>query len=84
MVRQKLSKTMRAAVDVNPDCPTLLDTATGVRRGDSCQNPTMKITRVLGQPDPSKVREFPDDVRDGKFCLLVPGCGCVMRLRHTC
>lgn len=32
MLRQKLSKTMRAAVDVNPDCPTLLDAATGVRR----------------------------------------------------
>jgi NADPH:quinone reductase-like Zn-dependent oxidoreductase len=30
------------------------------------QNPTVKIKRVFAQPDPSKVREFADDVRDGK------------------
>jgi NADPH:quinone reductase-like Zn-dependent oxidoreductase len=35
------------------------------------QNPTVKITRVLVQPDPSKVREFADDVRDGKFVLPI-------------
>jgi NADPH:quinone reductase-like Zn-dependent oxidoreductase len=35
------------------------------------QNPTVKITRVLTQPDPSKVREFADDVRDGKFVLPI-------------
>jgi NADPH:quinone reductase-like Zn-dependent oxidoreductase len=34
-------------------------------------NPTVKITRVLAQPDPSKVREFADDVRDGKFVLPI-------------
>jgi hypothetical protein len=35
------------------------------------QNPTVKIKRVLTQPDPSKVREFADDVRDGKFVLPI-------------
>ena len=34
-------------------------------------NPTVKITRVFAQPDPSKVREFADDVRDGKFVLPI-------------
>ena len=37
----------------------------------AAQNPTVKITRVLAQPDPSKVREFADDVRDGKFVLPI-------------
>jgi NADPH:quinone reductase-like Zn-dependent oxidoreductase len=35
------------------------------------RNPTVKIKRVLAQPDPSKVREFADDVRDGKFVLPI-------------
>jgi NADPH:quinone reductase-like Zn-dependent oxidoreductase len=35
------------------------------------QNPSVKITRVLVHPDPSKVREFADDVRDGKFVLPI-------------
>jgi len=34
-------------------------------------NPTVKISRVYAQPDPSKVREFADDVRDGKFVLPI-------------
>ena len=34
-------------------------------------NPSMKIKRVLAQPDPSKVREFADDVRDSKFVLPI-------------
>jgi len=34
-------------------------------------NPTVKITRVYAQPDPSKLREFADDVRDGKFVLPI-------------
>ena len=34
-------------------------------------NPAVKITRVFAQPDPSKVREFADDVRDGKFVLPI-------------
>jgi len=39
--------------------------------GAAAQNPTVKIARVLTQPDPSKVREFADDVRDGKFILPI-------------
>jgi NADPH:quinone reductase-like Zn-dependent oxidoreductase len=39
--------------------------------GAAAQNPTVKITRVRAQPDPSKVREFADDVRDGKFVLPI-------------
>jgi hypothetical protein len=35
------------------------------------KNPAVKITRVSTQPDPSKVREFVDDVRDGKFVLPI-------------
>jgi NADPH:quinone reductase-like Zn-dependent oxidoreductase len=35
------------------------------------QNPSVKITRVLAHPDPPKVREFADDVRDGKFTLPI-------------
>jgi NADPH:quinone reductase-like Zn-dependent oxidoreductase len=37
----------------------------------AAQNPTVRIKRVLVQPDPSKVREFADDVRDGKFVLPI-------------
>jgi NADPH:quinone reductase-like Zn-dependent oxidoreductase len=37
----------------------------------AAQNPKVKITRVRAQPDPSKVREFADDVRDGKFVLPI-------------
>jgi NADPH:quinone reductase-like Zn-dependent oxidoreductase len=46
----------------------------------AAQNPTVKITRVLTQPDPSKVREFTDDVRDGKFILPI---GRRMPLRYA-
>ena len=34
-------------------------------------NPKIKIARVRAQADPSKVREFADDVRDGKFILPI-------------
>ena len=37
----------------------------------AARNPTVKITRVGTHPDPSKVREFADDVRDGKFVLPI-------------
>ena len=37
----------------------------------AAQNPAVKITRVFAQPDASKVREFADDVRDGKFVLPI-------------
>ena len=34
-------------------------------------NPAVRVTRVFAQPDASKVREFADDVRDGKFVLPI-------------
>ena len=37
----------------------------------AAKNPTVKITRVDARPDPSKVLEFADDVRDGKFVLPI-------------
>jgi hypothetical protein len=35
------------------------------------RNPAVKITRVIAHADPSKVREFADDVRDSKFVLPI-------------
>jgi NADPH:quinone reductase-like Zn-dependent oxidoreductase len=37
----------------------------------STLNPTVTVTRVVARPDASKVREFADDVRDGKFVLPI-------------
>ena len=37
----------------------------------AARNPTVKIMRVSARPDASKVREFADDVRDGKFVLPI-------------
>jgi NADPH:quinone reductase-like Zn-dependent oxidoreductase len=37
----------------------------------AAQNATVKIARVRTQPDPSELREFADDVRDGKFVLPI-------------
>jgi NADPH:quinone reductase-like Zn-dependent oxidoreductase len=37
----------------------------------SATNPTVEVTRVFAQPDPSKLREFADDIRDGKFVLPI-------------
>jgi NADPH:quinone reductase-like Zn-dependent oxidoreductase len=37
----------------------------------AAKNPTVKITRMGARPDASKVREFADDVRDGKFILPI-------------
>jgi NADPH:quinone reductase-like Zn-dependent oxidoreductase len=34
-------------------------------------NPTVKTARVFARPDASKVREFADDMRDGKFVLPI-------------
>ncbi len=34
-------------------------------------HPAVTIARVFAKPDPSKVREFADDVRDGKFVLPI-------------
>jgi NADPH:quinone reductase-like Zn-dependent oxidoreductase len=42
-----------------------------LRESAAVQNPTVQIKRVSTQPDPSKVREFADDVRDGKFVLPI-------------
>ncbi|MFZ0319610.1 MAG: NADP-dependent oxidoreductase [Candidatus Sulfotelmatobacter sp.] len=42
-----------------------------LQEGAAARNPSVKITRVLAHPDPSKVREFADDVRDGKFVLPI-------------
>ena len=39
--------------------------------GLSKLNPSVSITRVFARPDASKVREFADDVRDGKFLLPI-------------
>jgi NADPH:quinone reductase-like Zn-dependent oxidoreductase len=46
----------------------------------AAKNPTVKITRVGARPDASKVREFADDVRDGKFILPI---GRRMQLRDA-
>ena len=37
----------------------------------AARNPTVRVTRVGARPDASKVREFADDVRDGKFILPI-------------
>src|ERR1700676_2825746 len=37
----------------------------------AAESPAVKITRVFAKLDPSKVREFADDVRDGKFILPI-------------
>jgi NADPH:quinone reductase-like Zn-dependent oxidoreductase len=35
------------------------------------RNTTVTVTRVFAHPDASKVREFADDIRDGKFVLPI-------------
>jgi NADPH:quinone reductase-like Zn-dependent oxidoreductase len=45
--------------------------ATMLPEGAAARNPTVKTARVQAKPDPSKVREFADDVRDGKFVLPI-------------
>ena len=45
--------------------------ASVVPEGMAATNSTVTITRVFAKPDPSKVREFADDVRDGKFILPI-------------
>jgi NADPH:quinone reductase-like Zn-dependent oxidoreductase len=39
----------------------------------AAQTPAVRITRVQARPDPSKVREFADDLRDSKFVLPIGG-----------
>jgi NADPH:quinone reductase-like Zn-dependent oxidoreductase len=45
--------------------------ASSLPEGVSQSNPTVTVTRVSARPDASKIREFADDVRDGKFLLPV-------------
>ena len=45
--------------------------ASALPENAAAKNPTLKIARVVAHPDPSKVREFADDVRDGKFVLPI-------------
>jgi len=45
--------------------------ASGLPENAAARNPTVKLARVSARPDPSKVREFADDVRDGKFVLPI-------------
>ena len=37
----------------------------------SAKHPMVEVSRVFAQPDPSKLREFADDIRDGKFALPI-------------
>jgi NADPH:quinone reductase-like Zn-dependent oxidoreductase len=37
----------------------------------SARNPTVETSRVFVRPDPDKLREFADDIRDGKFILPI-------------
>ena len=39
--------------------------------GVPARYPTVVVTRIFARPDPSKVREFADDIRDGKFALPI-------------
>jgi NADPH:quinone reductase-like Zn-dependent oxidoreductase len=39
--------------------------------GVAAGNPTVKVSRVFAKADASKIREFADDVRDGKFVLPI-------------
>ena len=45
--------------------------ASALPENAAAKNPTVQIARVLAKPDPSKLREFADDVRDGKFVLPI-------------
>ncbi len=45
--------------------------ASVIPEGTAARYPAVKITRVYAKPDPSKLREFADDLRDGKFVLPI-------------
>jgi NADPH:quinone reductase-like Zn-dependent oxidoreductase len=38
---------------------------------DGASHPDIRVARMMAHPDPSKVREFADDFRDGKFLLPI-------------
>lgn len=37
----------------------------------SAKNPTVTVSRVFARPDPSKLKEFVDDINDGSFILPI-------------
>ena len=39
--------------------------------GVPASNPEVEVGRVFARPDPSKLREFADDLRDGRFVLPI-------------
>jgi len=45
--------------------------ASALPEGVPQRNPSVTVTRVFARPDASKVREFADDIRDGKFLLPI-------------
>jgi NADPH:quinone reductase-like Zn-dependent oxidoreductase len=45
--------------------------ASVLAEGVPATNPSVTVTRVFARPDASKVREFADDIRDGKFKLPI-------------
>jgi NADPH:quinone reductase-like Zn-dependent oxidoreductase len=45
--------------------------ASVLAEGIAAKYPAVKVTCVFARPDASKIREFADDVRDGKFMLPV-------------
>jgi NADPH:quinone reductase-like Zn-dependent oxidoreductase len=45
--------------------------ASVLAEGIATKYPAVKVTRVFARPDASKIREFADDVRDGRFILPV-------------
>jgi NADPH:quinone reductase-like Zn-dependent oxidoreductase len=45
--------------------------ASAIPEGLGATNASVRIARVFARPDAAKVREFADDVRDGKFVLPV-------------
>ena len=45
--------------------------ASTLAEGAAARHPQVAITRVFAKPDPAKLREFADDVRDGKFMLPI-------------
>ena len=45
--------------------------ASALPDGVPAMYPTVAVTRIFARPDPSKVREFADDTRDGKFALPI-------------
>ncbi|WP_267389751.1 NADP-dependent oxidoreductase [Sphingomonas sp. GC_Shp_3] len=44
---------------------------TSVLPEDAAKHASIEISRVFAQPDPAKLREFADDLRDGKFVLPI-------------